>query len=234
MMKKAGALAVAAAALIAATVAAAFPADAAEPDTRRGLTVTGTDVVRVAPDTAEWSFGVQARSPTARGAIAGANRTMRGVVAAARRAGVERRDIRTDHVSLYPRISEGSGKVDGYIASTMVSVVVRSVSRAGAVVEAAVGAGATDVSGPALTRSDSNAQYRVALDRAYEDARAKAERLAAKVGVSLGAPTSVVEGTARSEAYYGQEAFAAGGDSMAVEPGRTGVTASVTVTFAIS
>ena len=235
MVKKAGALAVAAAAFLATTVAVALPADAAEPDARRGLTVTGTHVVRVAPDTAEWSFGVQSRATTARGAVAGASRGMRAVVNALRRAGVARKDIRTDQVSLYPQLSEGSGRVDGYHASTTVSAVVRTLSRAGAVVEAAVAAGATEVYGPSLTRSDADAQYRVALDGAYEDANAKAE-LAAKVGVSLGAPSAIVEGSpARPEPYHGAEAMSAGaGDAVAVEPGRTGITASVTVTFTIS
>ena len=235
MVKKAGALVIAAAALAAATVAVAFPADAAEPDTRPGLTVTGSNVVRVAPDTAEWSFGVQGRASTARGAVGAASRRMRAVVSAVRRAGVARRDIRTEHVSLYPQVSEGSGKVDGYAASTTVSAVTRTLSRTGAVVEAAVAAGAVEVYGPSLTSSDADAQYRLALDRAYDDAKAKAERLAAKVGVLLGAPTAVVEGSAHPpEPYHAEAALAGGGDSVGVEPGRTGISASVTVTFAIS
>ncbi len=235
MVKKAGALVAGAAALVAAVVAVALPADAAEPDTRRGLTVAGTNVARVVPDTAEWSFGVQARAASARGAVRAATSRMEAVAAAVRRAGVARRDIRTEHVSLYPRVAEGSGRVDGYEASSTVSAVVRTLSRAGAAVEAAVGAGAVEVYGPSLTRSDADEQYRLALDGAYEDAKAKAERLAAKVGVSLGAPTAIVEGSTGSvEPYAGDAAAAAGGEAFSVEPGRTGITATVTVTFAIS
>lgn len=235
MVRKAGALAVAAAAVVAATVAIALPADAAAPDTRRGLTVTGTHVVRVAPDTAEWSFGVQARAATARGAMAGASRQMRAVVGSLRKAGVARKDIRTQAVSLYPQMSEGSGKVDGYHASTTVSAVVRTLARAGSIVEAAVAGGATEVYGPSLTRADADAQYAAALDGAYEAARGKAERLAAKVGVSLGAVVAVVEAGAQAEPYHGAVAMdAGGGEAVAVEPGQTGISASVTVTFAIS
>lgn len=234
MVKKAGALAVAAAALVAAVVAVALPADAAEPSARRGLTVTGADVVRVAPDTAEWSFGVQARASTARAAIRAATGRMRAIVASARKSGVAGADIRTDYVSLYPRVEEEGGRVNGYVASTTVRVVVRALSRAGAVVEAAVSAGATDVYGPSLTRSDADAQYRLALERAYDDARAKAERLAAKVGVSLGAPTAIVEGAQAGEPVYAEAAAAGGGDALSIEPGQTGIGASVTVTFAIS
>ena len=234
MVKKAGALAVAAAAVVAAVVAVALPADAAEPEARRGLTVTGTNVVHVAPDTAEWSFGVQARASTARAAIRATTGRMRAIVASARKSGVADADIRTDYVSLYPRVEEEGGRVNGYVASTTVRVIVRALSRAGAVVEAAVSAGATDVYGPSLTRSDADAQYRLALERAYDDARAKAERLAAKVGVSLGAPTAIVEGGQAGEPVYAEAAATGGGDGLALEPGQTGIGASVTVTFAIS
>jgi uncharacterized protein len=219
MLEKAGALVVAAAALSAALVAVALPADAADPDVRRGLTVTGTNVVQVAPDTAEWSFGVHARSSTARAAVRTATSRMRAIVASVRKAGVARADVRTDHVALYPRIDEEGGAVDGYVASTTVRAVVRNLARAGAVVEAAVGAGATEVYGPSLTRSDAAAQYRLALERAYDDARAKAERMAAKVGVSLGAPTAIVEGPAAGEPVHADAALAEGAAEVALEPG---------------
>ena len=215
------------AALLALPAAAAAPTGPAE-----GITVTGTETVDVAPDTAEWSFGVHTRATSARGALAANAARVRRVVAALRRAGVAREDVRTEYVSLYPDVRE-DGDVAGYFANNSVSVVVREIGRSGAVIDAAVRAGANEVSGPSMTRSDRDELHREALAAAYDQARAKAESLARKLGVSLGRPTAVVEGAVGGpEPIYGA-AEAARLDAP-IEPGQMEIAATVTVTFAIS
>jgi uncharacterized protein len=156
----------------------------------------------------------------------------RAVVAAVRRAGVGAEDVQTEAVSLWPRTARG-GVVVGYVASSSVRVVVRDLGRSGAVIEAAVGAGAREVFGPHLTRSNRNALYQQALDAAYDEARTKAERVASKVGVSLGRPVAVVEGGGFGGDPYGALA-SAGESAMDIEPGRTEIAATLTVTFAVS
>jgi uncharacterized protein YggE len=213
----------------------ALPAGAAEPGEIPGITVTGTHAVRVAPDMAEWSFGVQARASTARAALRAAAARSRAVVAALRAAGVAREDIQTQNVSLYPHVDDGTGKVEGFQASSGVRVVVRSLGRVGAVVDAAARAGATDIFGPQLTTSNRENLHRQALERAYDAARANGEALARATGLSLGRPIAVVEGAMPGGGDYrvmaGAEYAAA---DVELEPGRSEVTATVTVTFAAS
>jgi uncharacterized protein len=213
----------------------ALPAGAAQTEETRGITVTGTHVARVAPDAAEWSFGVRARGATARGALRAAAGRSRAVVAALRAAGVARADVQTESVSLYPHLDEGTGEVDGFQAASSVRVVVRSLGRVGAVVDAATRAGANEVFGPHLTTSNRETVYRQALERAYDDARVKAEALARTTGLSLGRPVAVVEGAGPGGRDYavmgGTEAAAL---DVEVEPGVNEVSASVTVTFAAS
>jgi uncharacterized protein len=194
--------------------------------------VFGTGTVRVQPDVAEWSFGVQTQAASARRAMAVVSSRARAVVAAVRRAGVGAEDVQTEAVSLWPRTGRG-GVVVGYVASSSVRVVVRDLGRSGAVIEAAVGAGAREVFGPHLTRSNRDALYQEALDAAYDEARAKAERVASKLGVSLGRPVAVVEGGGFEGDSYG--ALASGGEAaLDIEPGRTEIAATLTVTFAVS
>jgi uncharacterized protein YggE len=211
----------------------ALPAAAAQPGEQAdGITVTGTESVEVAPDVAEWSFGVHARAATARAALSTSSARIRRVVSALRAAGVARRDIRTDYVSLYPETSEG-GDVVGYFANSSVHAVVRRIARSGAVVDAAVRAGANEVSGPSMTRSNRDDLYDEALAAAYDAARAKADSLARKLGVSLGPPTAVVEGAVRGpEPVYAETAALA--KDIQIEPGTTEIAATVTVTFAIA
>jgi uncharacterized protein YggE len=103
--------------------------------------------------------------------------------------------------------------------------------RAGPLVDAAVGAGATSVYGPSLERSDADELRGEALADAVADARTKAEALARAAGGSLGDVLSVTEGggSAPPIPYYGREALATA--DMKIEPGTQEIQASVTVTF---
>jgi uncharacterized protein YggE len=197
--------------------------------TSRVITTSGVGSVTTVPDRAHFSFGVQIQARTASQALENSDAQLRRVVAALRGAGVAPADIQTEQVYLSPRTSEDGGEILGYTAVSSVSVRVRDLGRAGAVVDAAVGAGANQVSGPALTRSDQEALYRNALRDAYADARAKAQALASAAGVTLGNVTAVVEGGGVMPVAEGRDAA-----TTAIEPGTQELQATVTVTFAVS
>ncbi len=201
-----------------------------------GITVVGSGSVAAVPDVSDWSFGVESQADTAEAALAANAASMKRLLDVLRAAGLDRDDLRTEHVSLYPRTSDDGRSIVGYTASSTVHATVRPLSRAGAVVDAAVAAGANQVYGPSLRRSDAEAQYRAAVDAAYDDARARAEAIAAKAGIALGAPVAIVEGGGGQpgpvyDAMGGAEAAAA---RVPIEPGKQDVVATLTVTFAIS
>ena len=198
----------------------------------RSITATGLGSVTTVPDRAHFSFGVQAQSRTASQALEAADAQLTRVVTALRSAGVAQADIQTEQISLSPRTSEDGVQIVGYTAISSVSVRVRNLDRAGPVVDAAVGAGANQVFGPSLTRSDQNTVYRGALRAAYADARAKAQALAEAAGVTLGAMTATVEGG--GSVPMPLAAGRAEDAKAAVEPGTQEIQASVTVTFAVS
>ncbi len=197
----------------------------------RSITTSGSGTVTAVPDRAQFSFGVQAQARTASAALEAADAQLRRVVAALRAAGLAAADLQTEQISLSPRITEEGGQIEGYVAISSVSARIRDLGRAGDVVDAAVGAGANQVSGPMLMRSDEQQLYRNALRAAYADARVKAQALADAAGVTLGEATAVVE------AGGGAIPFAAGdraAEAALVEPGTQEIRATVTVTFAVS
>jgi len=198
----------------------------------RSITSSGIGSVTTVPDRAHFSFGVQAQSRTASQALEAADSQLRRVVAALRDAGVAQADIQTEQISLSPRTSEDGEAIVGYNAVSSVSVRVRNLDRAGPVVDAAVAAGANQVYGPSLTRSDQAAVYRSALKAAYADARAKAQALAEAAGVTLGAMTSTVEGGGSIPMPLA--AGRAEDAKATIEPGTQEIQASVSVTFAVS
>ena len=203
----------------------------ADPQTR-SISASGTGTVIAVPDRAQFSFGVQSQARTASAALEAAGARLDRVVAALRQAGVAAADIQTEQLSLAPRTNDEGAEILGYTAVSLVSVRLRDLGRAGAVVDGAVGAGANQVYGPSLVRSNQDALYRDALRAAYADARAKAQALAGAAGVTLGAMTATVEGGGAVPLAAGQMEDAQA--SATIEPGTQEIQATVTVTFTVS
>ncbi len=192
------------------------------------ITVSGNGSVVAVPTTAALSLGVDARAATAKAALAANAREMQQVIAAVKAAGG--RDVGTQSVSLSQVLGQ-NGEQAGFAASNVVSVTV-DLDRAGAVIDAAVGAGANQVNGPAMSVADVGKLYRQALKAAVADARLSAEVLAAASGRSLGKVTSVVEtGGATPVPMFEKAAVSDGGTP--IEAGTQQTTATVTVTFAL-
>jgi uncharacterized protein YggE len=226
-------LAAAAAALVAVAAFAgvgrpeAARGDVASPDT---VTTTGHGVVTVVPDEASVSAGVHTQAETAAAALAQNAKLMSAVIAALKAAGGS--NLQTQQVSLYPQTNDRN-QVTGYVADNSVSAEAK-IAGAGALIDAAVAAGANNVSGPTLDVSDRDARYRDALGKAVADARAKAAALAGAGGFGVGPVSSVTEQTAAAPAPV-YEAVAAGKSvATPIEPGTQDVTADVTVTFRIT
>ena len=230
-------LVLAAAALFALAAVAGFArpegavaVDRAAPETslQGSVTVTGSASVSAVPTRAQLSFGVESQGATAKAALAANGTEMRRVIDALRRAGA--RDVSTQYVSLGVRYGEEM-RVQSYVATNSVSATI-DVSRAGALIDAAVDAGANQVYGPTLTQSEQAKLYRQALEGAVKDARGRAEILAAAAGGKLGRVTSISESSYQpGPVFEAQKAVADA--STPIEAGPQETTATVSVTFAL-
>jgi uncharacterized protein YggE len=200
----------------------------------RGITVSGTGSVKAAPDRADFSFGVETQGDTAEAALAANSVAVRKVIDALEAAGVASSDIQTQQVSVSPRYDTNGQKITGYSAVNSVNATLRDLAEAGAVVDAAVRAGANQVYGPTLSISDQSGLYADALEKALEDARSKAKAIAAAAGVSLGSVVNIVEGEQSAPPI---PLAATGGEadqSAPIEPGLQDIQATLRVTFAIA
>jgi uncharacterized protein len=216
------------AAVAAVTRASDAPAAAGEPGD--GITVQGSGTVSTIPDRAQISFGVETRAATARAALAANAAEMRKVIAAVKAAGAT--DVQTQSVSLQPQYAE-AGTVQGYIAQNSVSGTIRELARAGAVIDAAVEAGANQVYGPSLSRGDQTELYRQALRAAVADARTRAQALAGAANLTLGRVTQVVE-SGSAPMPFASAVKAEDASGTPIEAGTQQVVASVQVTFAVT
>ena len=215
---------------VAAAAALASPASAAS---SRTITVQGTGIVTTVPDEAQFSFGVSTTAPTAKTAIGGNATRMNRLIAALKAAGIKPADIQTAEISLSPNTNENGSKVLSFTASNSVTVKTKQIAKAGAIVDAAVAAGANLVSGPSLGPSDQRALQRHALQAAVADARGRALAIAQAAHVRLGAVVTVNETSSTPIQFAPTPKAAAASGATPVEPGSVQVEEDVTVTFAI-
>jgi uncharacterized protein len=198
--------------------------------TTDSVTVGGSGSVVAVPTQASLSLGVESRGDTAKAALAANARAMRKVIDAVKAAGG--RDVGTQAVSLSEALDD-NGELKGYAASNTVSTTI-DVKQAGAVIDAAVGAGANQVYGPSLSVDDQSALYRQALKAAVVDAHARAETLAEAAGRTLGKVTSISEGGSGPVPVEAFQKAAAADASTPIEAGTQETTASVSVTFELT
>jgi len=198
-----------------------------------GITVTGVGTITSVPDEAAFTIGVQTQGSTAREALAANSQQMRRVIDAVKAAGVEKSDIKTQDVSVSANYAD-EGRIDGYSARNSALVTIHDLSKAGAILDAASNAGANEVYGPTLSRSDEEALQAKALGDAVSNARTKAEALAGAAGVRLGRVAAITEGFAGGPQSYYESAVRLAKADAPIEPGTQDTQATVTVTFAIA
>ena len=124
--------------------------------------------------------------------------------------------------------------ITGYDVTNYISVTIRNIGNAGAIIDAAALAGgnATRIQSIYFSVSDVTKYNSQARDLAVADAKAKAQQLATAAGVTLGPVTYIAE----NQGYY-PPVYAAGNAvpsaSTPISPGQTQITLTVQVVFAI-
>jgi uncharacterized protein YggE len=212
-------------------MALAAPASASAVE--RTVSVHATVEREVPNDSAEVRFAVSKERPGRAAALRVVARRLASVIAAAQGIpGVEPGGVTTGAISVR-RVKRG--KLPTYRASAGVTVVTHDPEAAGDLVAAGVAAGATSSRGPKFFVGDREAAYDAALVEALEKAKKKAELLAAAAGATLGPAITIVESGAVTPFTGPQASEPAdkGASAPPVKPGKSTVTASVDVTFAL-
>lgn len=202
--------------------------------TRLDLVATG-EVTRV-PDVATVAAGIVTQAPTAIAAMAANADRMAAAIAAVRRAGIADRDIRTASINLQPQYRYENNMppvLTGYQATNQLSLRLRDVKRAGAILDTLVGQGINQISGPDFSVDKPETALDEARGRAVATARARAELYARAAGLMVARILSISESEANFAPPPRPVMMMARAEKMSadtsVEPGeqRLGVTVSV-------
>ena len=186
------------------------------------ISVTADAKVSGAPDIASLSFGVQTgRQPSAKAAIENVRKNMTKVLEAVKKAGVEDKDITTESFWLSPvyDYSNGTQIPRGYEANQSLRVKVRDLDKVGDVLTAATDAGANQAGSISFDIDDPDALVAEARAKAIEKAKAKADVLAASLGLHVSKITGFSEGGGYAPVpmmMKSMDAYGVGGGAMAV------------------
>lgn len=215
-----------------------FAPDAAGQESQRPvpqIVTTGQGEVRVAPDRATISVGVQTRAATAAEAAAQNSRRQRAVIDAIRARGVPAEQIATSAFNVIPetrydREGQAVPRTLSYLVSNIVTVDLRRIDLVGPVIDAALGAGANQVHSLNFGIANADSARRAALAIAVNRSRADAEVMARAAGGALG---PLIELTASDFQLPPPRPLAVmraaeAAESVPVEPGQETVRAMVT------
>ncbi len=163
-------------------------AAAQQPAAPAQVVATGDGEARVTPDRAFLDIAVETTAPTAVAAAAENARLIAAVSEAVQRAGVPAAAISGAgyHVSVNNVYEQGMARQQGYKAVNTLRVEMERFDRLGAVIDAALGAGANRVADVRYTVRDPAPARRRAIAAAVERARADAEAMARAAGGGLG------------------------------------------------
>ncbi len=165
----------------------ATPAVAQQPPAPPVIVTTGEGLVKQAPDRAWVTIAAESRARTAQDAQRLNTDAMTAVVEKIKSSGIAADAIQTTGYNLQPEFDYAQGKqtLRGYVARNQVQVRVDALAKTGDVIAAAVGTGATNVSGVRFDLKNRDAVEREALTLAVRDARRRADAAASGASVQI-------------------------------------------------
>jgi len=159
--------------------------------TQPSLVTSGQGEAKVTPDRVSVLVNVQTRATTAAAAAAANAERTKAVLDALGRLGLPKDQLSTEGYSAYPEMSYdrngAAPRVIGYVVTNSIRAESKRVDQAGAIIDAALGAGANLINSLSFYASSIDEPRRQAIALAVASARADAEAMAQAAGGRLGA-----------------------------------------------
>ncbi len=199
------------------------------------IEVTGSASASGVPDTVVFTIGVSTTGASTAAALTANNARTRAVESALTRAGEPQSGLATSGLNV-SSVTNSNGQVTGYQVYDELTVTSHHVSRAGALIAAALAAAGNTAQFSGITYSITNQSTVMARARAKAIANAHraASQLAHAASASLGAVTKIVADESSPPLFVHGAVFgAANAASVPVQPGTQSVSVTVRVTYAL-
>lgn len=213
------------------------------------ITVSATGEIYTAPDLAIVDLSVVTEAKTVAEAMSENTKKMNTIIDAAKKQGVEDKDLKTtnfyispryewyqEEKCLYPPCPSGKRVLVGYEITQTLQVKIRDLTKIGAILQGATDAGANQVGDLQLTNDKQDELKKQARDEAIQKAKTKAQDLAEQLGVKLVRITNFNEsGVVPTPIYMMEKAVGMGGaEAPQIQTGQNKIEVTVSITYEIN
>lgn len=206
-------------------------------DSQREITAVGTGDASGKPDVLTVQLGVQHQAGDVTTALNDASASAQKVIDAAGANGVDKKDVQTANVRVTPRYGPDR-RITSYEATQSLTVKVRKLDTASKLLGdlATAGGDATRISSVGFDIENDSSLKATARDKAFAEAKSRAEQYAKLSGGKLGEVRTVTEGAAvrpTTTRFSSPEPSVAAGP-VPIESGEQSLSVTVTVVWTLS
>lgn len=196
------------------------------------VVVTGYGSSSAAPDTAHISLGITNKADETSAAASENAAVTAKVKAAVIALGIGNSDIQTNHYYCYPEY-DNNGNIIGYRISHTLSITARDFNVINQVIDNALKAGATEITGLSFSISDTANLRRIAIASAIANAKEKAEIIASTLGKRITGIQTITENSSETPRRHGNAMILKAASDTRIEAGELDYDASVTIHYYI-
>jgi uncharacterized protein len=202
---------------------------------QREIRVNGQASVYSTPDLFQFSVYIEEQGELVSKLNAGVRAKSQSIVDLLLKSGVEEKDIQSMRVDLNPWFEHlQSQRIQkGFILSRQVAVTLRSMEKYDQIIDGLLRLGANRIEGFNYVVKDPEQDYLKALELALTDAKLRADKIAAAVGVKVGEVISVQEGSGYAPMPRARESMMMA-DSGGYLPGQVSTNAQVSVVYSLN
>lgn len=209
------------------------------------ITVSGEAKIKVKPDIAYVTVGVETNAKTAEEAKNLNAKSMNKIIDALKKMKIDSKDMKTSDFSIYPKYqwieqkmyTSKKQQLTGYEVNNNLDIKVRDIKKVSEVIDTVTKSGANKINGVRFGLVDQTKIYNEALGQALLRAKSKAEALASVISVNLNKPSKINEQSSGGyiERYSNMNVKLAGsmdsGNSTPIESGELEISARVSVEY---
>lgn len=200
------------------------------------LSVVGEGKVDVVPDVASVQAGIiVSDARTVQDAENKINDVNNKIVSELEKLGIDKKDIKTTNYSINPNYNYDGGKntITGYYGNATLTIKVKETEKLPQVINTATSAGANQIYDTQYTLDNPSKYREEAREKAIQNAREQAQKLANQLNIKLGRIVNIVESTPASIGPYPvlRAEGVGSGETPNLSPGTQTISSVVTLYF---
>lgn len=199
------------------------------------LSVVGEAKMEITPDTAYVNLGITTKEKTVKEVQDKINQVNNSLINELRNLGIKKEAIKTTNYSVYPDYDYTFGqKIIGYSGNASLQVKLKNFDLINKTLEIAEKVGVNQINGVNFVVEKPEIYREKVREKAIENAKNQAQKLAKTLGIRLGKITNIVEAHPQEPVPYFKSAslgMGGGGDSAVIEPGVETISTVVTLYF---